>query len=70
MTAIKASRRVRRSLGKRRLQRECRRDVVRVLELAEAGHAPKRIAQSVGLGEGLVGDILARADCQRGEGGS
>lgn len=62
------SREQRRSKGKRRMVRECHRDVVRVLELAEAGRPPKVIATSVGLSEDLVGLILAKAGETKGEG--
>lgn len=58
----------RRRFGKRQLRREAHRDVVRVIELADAGHSPSAIASSVGLGEDLVGEILERAEEVRGQG--
>ncbi len=53
---------LRRRLGKRRLRREAHRDVVRVIEMGDAGHSPSAVASSVGLGEGLVREILERAE--------
>lgn len=55
----------RRRLGKKRLRREAHRDVVRVIELDQAGHSAAAIASSVGLGEGLVREILERAEAAR-----
>ena len=55
------NRAMRRKKGKRQMQRECRRDVVRVLALAEAGRPQKAIAQNVGVSEDFVELILEKA---------
>jgi hypothetical protein len=55
----------RRARSKRKLRREARRDVTRVIELDRAGHSPSSIAASVGLGEDLVREILERAEAVR-----
>lgn len=62
---MRAARALCRSKGKRQLQRECRRDVARVIELADTGYSQKTIAASVGLTEDLVREILERAEAVR-----
>jgi len=60
-----------RAFGKRRLDREARRHVLRVMELSEAGYSTSTIAASVGLSEDAVRWILQRErelKSQRGEG--
>lgn len=66
-SGLRATRRRRRALGKRRLRREAHRDVVRVLERAESGSSPAAIAASVGLKEELVREILRIAEARRGD---
>ena len=51
----------RRSKGKRQLKRECRRDVVRILELDTAGYSVETIASRVGLAEDFVKLVLEKA---------
>jgi DNA invertase Pin-like site-specific DNA recombinase len=60
------SRRPKSKIGKRRLRREARRDVVRILELDEEGHSARAIASSVGLTEEFVREVLAQAEAARG----
>jgi hypothetical protein len=55
----------RRALGKRRLLREARRDVTRVIELREEGHTAATIASSVGLTEEFVREVLIQAEAAR-----
>jgi len=56
-----ATRRRRRGLGKRRLYRECRRDVARVIELSRQGLSEGAISSSVGISGELVSEILRAA---------
>jgi hypothetical protein len=61
---------MRRSFGKRELRRAYRRDVVRVIELADKGFKPSTVAATVGIDAGLVALILEQAGAVReGEGG-
>jgi len=63
------SRAGRRALGsKRRLKREARADVTRIIELSEEGRSPSVIASSVGLPEAFVREVLEQAEAVRGEG--
>lgn len=59
----------RRSMGMRKLKRECHRDVVRIIELGDRGFRPSSIAPVVGLPAPFVADVLRRAEeVRRGEG--
>lgn len=75
MSVRSSARSRRRSLGKRRLDREARRHVLRVMELHAAGHSERAIAASTGLSVEGVRWILEReselrSQGQRGEGRS
>jgi hypothetical protein len=52
-------------LGKRRLRREARRDVTRIVELADEGYSPVVIASSVGVTAEFVREVLIQAEAAR-----
>lgn len=57
------SRAARRALGgKRKLQRDAHRAVVRIIELHDQGRSPSAIASSMGLTEEFVLGVLERAE--------
>lgn len=66
---MSATRALRRSMGKRKLKRECHRDVARIIELADRGFTPTTIARTVRLPVDFVSDVLERAEeVRHGEG--
>ncbi len=43
------------------MKRECREDVIKILEMSEPGWSPKTIAAALNLGVGFVNGVLTRA---------
>jgi hypothetical protein len=52
-------------MGQRRLKREARRDVSRIVELSDEGYSPSVISSSVGLSEEFVREVLEQAEAVR-----